>query len=290
MGSCLSGKKQDKVVEDCEAGKDDIEKKDGNETFGQDVENTKDSFDSTKLLSLHPNFTQDRIFTFSSPIDLLLPHDRIFTLNPPIEISLEPCNEGTTENEFCIVNERVQSSEVQIINDIGKETYPMPGCNTLKRNVTLEKEVNKAQAENKVEATCSICLKHMVHNNLIGNPNGCAHEFCYDCIRRWSKTNCTCPIDRIQFNSIRVIASVDGNFIRREKVNNPGISNSADIDLIDDLVEATCEVCGYEDREEVMLLCDSCNLGFHYDTCIHPPLRCVPRGQWFCSTCSEVLL
>ena len=34
-----------------------------------------------------------------------------------------------------------------------------------------------------------------------------------------------------------------------------------------------------------MLLCDGCDLAYHYDTCLNPALTAVPRGRWFCPTC-----
>ena len=42
MGSCLSSRKDQNVVEVNEAVKNDIEKKDANENLAQDVEKTKD--------------------------------------------------------------------------------------------------------------------------------------------------------------------------------------------------------------------------------------------------------
>ena len=47
-----------------------------------------------------------------------------------------------------------------------------------------------------------------------------------------------------------------------------------------------CLVCNLPDREDVMLLCDQCDAGFHID-CLDPPLLAVPPGPepWFCPTC-----
>jgi PHD and RING finger domain-containing protein 1 len=33
-----------------------------------------------------------------------------------------------------------------------------------------------------------------------------------------------------------------------------------------------------------LLLCDSCDLGYHLE-CLTPPLSRVPRGEWFCPDC-----
>lgn len=51
-------------------------------------------------------------------------------------------------------------------------------------------------------------------------------------------------------------------------------------------LEQACEVCGFTDREEVMLLCDACNLGWHID-CLTPVLPAIPSGTWVCPRCTE---
>ena len=56
-------------------------------------------------------------------------------------------------------------------------------------------------------------------------------------------------------------------------------------DVFDDTT--LCEVCRRGDREHLLLLCDSCDLGYH-TTCLNTPLLSVPRGRWFCDTCARV--
>jgi PHD and RING finger domain-containing protein 1 len=45
-----------------------------------------------------------------------------------------------------------------------------------------------------------------------------------------------------------------------------------------------CEVCGESDREDRMLLCDSCDFHYHME-CLDPLLDTVPMGDWFCPNC-----
>ena len=52
--------------------------------------------------------------------------------------------------------------------------------------------------------------------------------------------------------------------------------------LIDE--DHPCAVCGNTDREDVMLLCDYCNHGYHMD-CLQPALTTTPKGIWLCPTC-----
>ncbi|KAK3235428.1 hypothetical protein CYMTET_54364 [Cymbomonas tetramitiformis] len=46
-----------------------------------------------------------------------------------------------------------------------------------------------------------------------------------------------------------------------------------------------CEVCCREDGEAEMLLCDTCNRGYHI-WCFQPALTQVPSGEWQCPKCS----
>ena len=47
-----------------------------------------------------------------------------------------------------------------------------------------------------------------------------------------------------------------------------------------------CEVCELISDEHVMLLCDSCNRGWH-TYCLSPPLTSVPKGDWLCHECIQ---
>jgi hypothetical protein len=44
-----------------------------------------------------------------------------------------------------------------------------------------------------------------------------------------------------------------------------------------------CEVCGGDGH---MLLCDICNKEYHMQ-CLRPPLRKVPKGDWYCLVCKQ---
>lgn len=47
-----------------------------------------------------------------------------------------------------------------------------------------------------------------------------------------------------------------------------------------------CEVCGKGDDEDLIIICDKCNKGFHL-YCLKPILPSVPSGDWFCDKCRE---
>lgn len=47
-----------------------------------------------------------------------------------------------------------------------------------------------------------------------------------------------------------------------------------------------CEVCRECDREDRMLLCDGCDLGYHLE-CLNPPMQQVPMDEWYCPECAN---
>ena len=51
------------------------------------------------------------------------------------------------------------------------------------------------------------------------------------------------------------------------------------------LADLACEVCHSPDNEAAMLLCNSCDAGYHM-ACLTPPLSSFPEGHWFCTRCS----
>eukprot|EP00775_Hariotina_reticulata_P015075 gene15075-biopygen1060 len=66
----------------------------------------------------------------------------------------------------------------------------------------------------------------------------------------------------------------------------PGIDSSIDPRLAEDTEEAVCEICGTDEHEDKLLLCDLCTLGFH-TFCLRPALTSVPGGVWLCPICVQ---
>ncbi|XP_059819641.1 remodeling and spacing factor 1 isoform X3 [Hypanus sabinus] len=50
-----------------------------------------------------------------------------------------------------------------------------------------------------------------------------------------------------------------------------------------------CKKCGLSNHPELILLCDSCDSGYH-TACLRPPLMTIPDGEWFCPPCQHKFL
>eukprot|EP01132_Coremiostelium_polycephalum_P005774 gene5774-7184_t len=47
-----------------------------------------------------------------------------------------------------------------------------------------------------------------------------------------------------------------------------------------------CDICSKEENEDLLVLCETCNLGYH-TYCLNPPLQEVPDSAWDCLKCSN---
>ncbi|XP_041946973.1 remodeling and spacing factor 1 isoform X4 [Alosa sapidissima] len=73
---------------------------------------------------------------------------------------------------------------------------------------------------------------------------------------------------------------------RRER-NTDDSDTSSDDDLPPN--DDPCKHCGLPNHPELILLCDSCDSGYH-TACLRPPLMIIPDGEWFCPPCQHKLL
>lgn len=92
-------------------------------------------------------------------------------------------------------------------------------------------------------------------------------------------------MDRKVFPSILVKKAVGGKVVRIEDVEYRNMYNTDNWDSYDS-DPTHCEVCGRCDREDRLLLCDGCDLGYHLE-CLEPPLEFVPIEDWYCPTCQR---
>nr|KAF6343609.1 remodeling and spacing factor 1 [Pipistrellus kuhlii] len=66
-----------------------------------------------------------------------------------------------------------------------------------------------------------------------------------------------------------------------------GEKESEEAVIADD--DEPCKKCGLPNHPELILLCDSCDSGYH-TACLRPPLMIIPDGEWFCPPCQHKLL
>lgn len=117
----------------------------------------------------------------------------------------------------------------------------------------------------------------------------CGHVLHDECLREWSQKANSCPICRHTFNLVEVLDKIGGPVVSEYAVEDK--KQVADFDpnawIEDNLEEEEtnpCPICGESDREDILLLCDSCDAPYH-TTCVG--LDRVPNGHWFCMECAE---
>ncbi|XP_067289230.1 remodeling and spacing factor 1 isoform X1 [Pseudorasbora parva] len=70
---------------------------------------------------------------------------------------------------------------------------------------------------------------------------------------------------------------------RNRERNSSDSSTSSSEDVPND---DPCKHCGLPNHPELILLCDSCDSGYH-TACLRPPLMIIPDGEWFCPPCQH---
>ncbi|KAM0562282.1 hypothetical protein ACHAPJ_002730 [Fusarium lateritium] len=129
--------------------------------------------------------------------------------------------------------------------------------------------------------------------NIVASLDGCDHIIHDACIRSWAQKTNTCPICRNPFHSVRVYNGADGTAISTYDVQDK--KQVAEFDVRQWLGENPeedeeeqgnpCPICNSSEREDVLLLCDSCDAAYHTH-CIG--LEAIPDGDWYCMECSHL--
>ncbi|RXG58319.1 PHD and RING finger domain-containing protein 1 [Armadillidium vulgare] len=179
-------------------------------------------------------------------------------------------------------------------DDLTQKDYSFPSTSSESKSGFIEKydskdlaeEMDSSVSENNEDSDsesgehCAICLSLI--RGKIGSPDaeGCEHYFCLLCILEWTKNNPTCPQDRRPFKRILVRENICGEIVSTLDAEKSNVEEEEQEQA--DLTY--CEVCGSSDREDCLLLCDGCDLGFHLE-CLSPPLLEVPIEEWFCPLC-----
>ena len=117
---------------------------------------------------------------------------------------------------------------------------------------------------------CLICFEDLSGARAQGcrQLNPCGHWFHRNCIKQWLKKQNTCPVCRVG------IRTFEGETL--EDRNQHGLFEYYDT--------VRCQACNSGEREHEIILCDSCDVGYHMG-CLDPPLTELPQGEWFCPEC-----
>ncbi|PFH56238.1 hypothetical protein XA68_16850 [Ophiocordyceps unilateralis] len=130
------------------------------------------------------------------------------------------------------------------------------------------------------------------HLDIVAALDGCEHIIHDACIRSWAQKTNTCPICRNPFHSVRVYNGVDGTVLSTYDVQDRKQVAEFDVQQWlsqnpddDESPSNPCPICNSAEREDVLLLCDSCDAAYHTH-CIG--LDYVPQGDWYCMECAHV--
>ncbi|PHH70420.1 hypothetical protein CDD83_5447 [Cordyceps sp. RAO-2017] len=128
------------------------------------------------------------------------------------------------------------------------------------------------------------------HLDVVAALDGCEHIIHDACIRSWAQKTNTCPICRNPFHTVRVYNGVDGTAISTYDVQDRKQVAEFDVqqwlaqnpDNDEEEASNPCPICNSAEREDVLLLCDSCDAAYH-TYCIG--IDYVPQGDWYCMEC-----
>ncbi|GJQ10230.1 hypothetical protein GpartN1_g2021.t1 [Galdieria partita] len=130
--------------------------------------------------------------------------------------------------------------------------------------------------------SCSICFTSPAESP--SYPDCCNHTFCQDCLVKWSDMLNICPLCKRKFLFICDLLQAGKKIKVIDKKQPKYLEDDTYFNQTEEAIY--CALCGTDTNEQVLLLCDGCNVGMH-TYCLTPPLREVPPGEWFCPECQE---
>jgi len=133
---------------------------------------------------------------------------------------------------------------------------------------------------------CLVCLERLLPAVLRGLLP-CGHaQFCHDCIEEWSRTSNKCPLCAVRFHTLKLVAQdEDGKMLELTTSEVADQTLAEDPGVSWELV--ACQLCGSDEDEHILLLCDSCNAGYH-TSCLG--MDCLPYlDAWYCDGCLPLL-
>lgn len=154
---------------------------------------------------------------------------------------------------------------------------------------------------------CPICMAPMGQDQSEAEQIGrlkCSHSYHNQCLLEWSETSNTCPYCRAEYHEVEILQTPDGSVLRSYKVDPVQIpavvedeealfdeediyfSSEEESEPEAQIAEIMrCVVCGSQDQEQVLMLCDACDDCYH-SFCLG--LDELPCGSFNCPTCLTV--
>nr|CAD7454562.1 unnamed protein product [Timema tahoe] len=165
---------------------------------------------------------------------------------------------------------------------------PCTGAGSSKPILSSDSDSSDGQSDK-----CPICLRSFGQQE-IATPESCDHSFCTECLQEWAKSPYSC------LNLTRLL--MESNPTSISLIRPQGTPLGSEIKIVEERLigaHSVCsyctslsslypkQICGHHDREDRMLLCDACDLGYHLE-CLDPPLEQVPVFEWYCSDCVAI--
>ena len=143
---------------------------------------------------------------------------------------------------------------------------------------SCKKSINSTCSKTKKATICCICLESIAHSDL-ASLNACDHLYHKDCILSWSRIENACPLCKCKFNEVLDISKSD-----KIEINDCKQEAAYHIELGNIIwVDCECIMCGSDDNEELLLLCDGCDCAAH-TYCVGLG-NTVPEGDYYCHSC-----
>ena len=133
---------------------------------------------------------------------------------------------------------------------------------------------------------CAVCL---THPDVRAALDSCAHVFCVPCLTRWANIETKCPLCKSRFTEMTPVnvstGECAGETTRFREKNQGEDGGARGYESEDSAERIFCDYCRLGDDDELLLLCDACDLGAH-TYCVG--LESVPHGAWYCELCRDV--
>ena len=148
------------------------------------------------------------------------------------------------------------------------------------KNNKTENIEPKNKLNTSITSKCPICLDIIVSAATL---KPCGHQFCKGCIEEWLKKSSACPdckknAKKLYFYDEK-LKKFMGKRVKRKKYK-------AEKQALEDWFlncDKACLICGKEDNDTYLLVCDTCNFRICHTFCVG--LDSIPDTEWKCPEC-----